>query len=237
MHACSLHFLPICSGQRAAWCSVLGEGSGDKNIGMRWHPWHSGRLSSSTGTSCTAAPARVLHAGAFVTDVTNAARTNLMELATQRWHPPTMELFGVREGMLPEIRSCAEHLGTIQEGPLEGVSITGAFFSLALRSYIWRSRSAHVEAARRARWHATRDPQLRRAPGHNSGGASQGRTHHWCVQSLAARLCLDSDGLPSRWSSAVCVRACCRTSTAGAFFKSIAWILRLALTQRWHAPT
>ena len=60
-----------------------------------------------------------------MTDVTNAARTNLMELTTQQWHKPTLEIFGVREGMLPEIRSSAEHLGTLQEGPLKGVPVTG----------------------------------------------------------------------------------------------------------------
>lgn len=61
-----------------------------------------------------------------MTDVTNAARTNLMELTTQQWHTPTLKIFGVREGMLPEIRSSAEHLGTLQEGPLKGVPVTGA---------------------------------------------------------------------------------------------------------------
>ena len=82
-----------------------------------------------------------VRAGAFVTDVTNAARTNLMELATQRWHAPTMRLFGVREGMLPEIRSCAQHLGTFQQGPLEGVPITGAAPDAAVAAGCCRARA------------------------------------------------------------------------------------------------
>lgn len=49
--------------------------------------------------------------GVFVTDVSNASRTNLMELASLSWHKPTMELFGVDESMLPQIKSNAEMFG------------------------------------------------------------------------------------------------------------------------------
>lgn len=49
--------------------------------------------------------------GAFVTDVTNASRTNFMELSSRTWHEETLELFGASIGMLPEIRSNAEVYG------------------------------------------------------------------------------------------------------------------------------
>ena len=49
--------------------------------------------------------------GVHLTDVSNASRTNLMDLSTLTWHQPTLELFGVRPDMLPEIRSNAEVYG------------------------------------------------------------------------------------------------------------------------------
>jgi glycerol kinase len=49
--------------------------------------------------------------GLHLTDVSNACRTNLMELAALAWHEPTLHLFGVRPDMLPQIRSNAEVYG------------------------------------------------------------------------------------------------------------------------------
>ena len=49
--------------------------------------------------------------GVHVTDISNAARTNWMDIRTGRWHPETMALFGATERMLPEIRSNAEVYG------------------------------------------------------------------------------------------------------------------------------
>lgn len=49
--------------------------------------------------------------GLHLTDVSNASRTNLMDLSTLSWHAPTLELFGVPPSMLPEIRSNAEVYG------------------------------------------------------------------------------------------------------------------------------
>ena len=46
-----------------------------------------------------------------VTDISNAARTNWMDIGTGRWHPETMAHFGTSEEMLPEIRSNAEVYG------------------------------------------------------------------------------------------------------------------------------
>ncbi len=51
--------------------------------------------------------------GIHITDVTNASRTNLMDVRTLTWHQPTLELFGVSTAMLPEIRSNAEVYGWV----------------------------------------------------------------------------------------------------------------------------
>ena len=46
--------------------------------------------------------------GVHLTDVTNASRTMLMNLETLRWDPELLELFGVPESMLPEIRPSSD---------------------------------------------------------------------------------------------------------------------------------
>jgi FGGY family of carbohydrate kinases, N-terminal domain len=51
--------------------------------------------------------------GQFVTDVTNAARTNFMELSSRTWHQPTLQRFGASATMLPQIRSNAEVYGCV----------------------------------------------------------------------------------------------------------------------------
>ena len=63
--------------------------------------------------------------GAFVTDVTNASRTNLMDLQTQQWSEELLDLFDIKRNMLADIRSNAEELGRISKGPLAGVPIAG----------------------------------------------------------------------------------------------------------------
>lgn len=63
--------------------------------------------------------------GVFVTDVSNASRTNFMELATQQWHDQTLELFGVKRNMLADIKSNAEVYGKMAKGPLKGIPISG----------------------------------------------------------------------------------------------------------------
>ena len=62
--------------------------------------------------------------GVFVTDVSNAARTNLMDIRSQQWHPETCSYFGLKADMLPEIKSNAEVFGYVKEGPLQGVAWT-----------------------------------------------------------------------------------------------------------------
>ncbi|MCH8685292.1 glycerol kinase GlpK [Pedomonas mirosovicensis] len=55
-----------------------------------------------------------LTGGLFVTDATNAARTQLMDLATCQWREDLCDLFGVPRGILPEIVDSAGHLGDTQ---------------------------------------------------------------------------------------------------------------------------
>ena len=56
-------------------------------------------------------PAGGKDGGIHVTDISNAARTNWMDISTGRWHAETMAHFGATEKMLPEIRSNAEVYG------------------------------------------------------------------------------------------------------------------------------
>jgi glycerol kinase len=59
-----------------------------------------------------------------VTDVTNASRTLLMDLATLEWDGGLCEAIGVPRSMLPVIVSSAGHIGT-GTGPLARVPIAG----------------------------------------------------------------------------------------------------------------
>ena len=64
--------------------------------------------------------------GVHVTDVTNASRTMLMDLATLSWDEGIAADMGIPMSMLPEIRSSSEVYGTGREGGmLPGVPISG----------------------------------------------------------------------------------------------------------------
>ena len=63
--------------------------------------------------------------GRHVTDVTNASRTMLMNLATLDWDDALLDAIGVPRAMLPEIRSSAEIYGRAR-GVLEGVPVASA---------------------------------------------------------------------------------------------------------------
>lgn len=63
--------------------------------------------------------------GEHVTDVTNASRTMLMDVATLAWAPELLDAMGVPAAMLPEIRSSAEVYGTAT-GVLAGVPVASA---------------------------------------------------------------------------------------------------------------
>ena len=68
----------------------------------------------------TGGPAGGLH----LTDVTNASRTQLMDLATLDWDPEILALFGIPEACLPGIVSSSEVYAPASE-PLAGVPLAG----------------------------------------------------------------------------------------------------------------
>ncbi len=61
------------------------------------------------------------------TDPTNASRTLLYDIRTQRWDPELLEIFGVPENMLPDVRPSAGIFGhtMAQDGLPAGVPIAG----------------------------------------------------------------------------------------------------------------
>ncbi len=63
--------------------------------------------------------------GRHVTDVTNASRTMLMDLATLDWDDELLDAIGVPRQILPQIRSSSEVYGTAG-GVLEGVPVAAA---------------------------------------------------------------------------------------------------------------
>ncbi|HZD31519.1 MAG TPA: FGGY family carbohydrate kinase, partial [Candidatus Angelobacter sp.] len=63
--------------------------------------------------------------GVHVTDVTNASRTQLMNLETLQWEPGVLAEFGIPAAMLPRIASSSEVYGHIAFGPLQSVPLAG----------------------------------------------------------------------------------------------------------------
>jgi glycerol kinase len=63
--------------------------------------------------------------GVHVTDVTNASRTQLMNIRTLQWDPELLDFFGIPAAILPEIRSSSEVYGTAARA-LPGVRIAAA---------------------------------------------------------------------------------------------------------------
>nr|CAD2162587.1 unnamed protein product [Meloidogyne enterolobii] len=63
--------------------------------------------------------------GEYITDVTNASRTLLMDLQDRQWSPEMCEFFGIPIEILPRIRSSAEVYGYMRDGPLKGTPLAG----------------------------------------------------------------------------------------------------------------
>lgn len=63
--------------------------------------------------------------GIHITDVTNASRTQLMNLETLSWDKEILDEFGIPQAMLPEIRSSSETYGLAKENSVKGVPIAG----------------------------------------------------------------------------------------------------------------
>jgi glycerol kinase len=63
--------------------------------------------------------------GAHITDVTNASRTQLMNLATLDWDPSLLSAFSIPRGVLPRIVSSSALHGEVAAGALAGVALAG----------------------------------------------------------------------------------------------------------------
>lgn len=63
--------------------------------------------------------------GIHVTDVTNASRTQLMDLRTLTWDETQLRLFGIPKAILPRIASSSEVYGLAKIPEIEGVPVAG----------------------------------------------------------------------------------------------------------------
>jgi len=63
--------------------------------------------------------------GVHITDVTNASRTQLMNLETLSWDKEILNVFGIPEAMLPRIHSSSETYGLAKERSIRDVAIAG----------------------------------------------------------------------------------------------------------------
>jgi glycerol kinase len=66
-----------------------------------------------------------VNGGIHVTDVTNASRTQLMDLRTLEWDTEILGAFGIPEKMLPRIGSSSEVYGTARIAAIKDVPIAG----------------------------------------------------------------------------------------------------------------
>jgi len=63
--------------------------------------------------------------GVHATDVTNASRTQLLNLKTLDWDDELLHAFEIPRSMLPQVRSSSEVYGEVVTGPAKGVPIAG----------------------------------------------------------------------------------------------------------------
>jgi len=66
-----------------------------------------------------------VNGGIHVTDVTNASRTQLMDLSTLNWNRLLLQIFDIPEAILPRIASSSEIYGTGRLHTIEGVPVAG----------------------------------------------------------------------------------------------------------------
>lgn len=66
-----------------------------------------------------------INSGTHVTDVTNASRTQLMDLKTLQWDEEILGILKIPRSMLPEIRSSSECYGDMKRTSMAGVPISG----------------------------------------------------------------------------------------------------------------
>ena len=63
--------------------------------------------------------------GVHITDVTNASRTQLLDLKTQQWDKALLEAFEIPATLLPAVKSSSEIYGETKIGELNGIPIAG----------------------------------------------------------------------------------------------------------------
>lgn len=63
--------------------------------------------------------------GEHRTDVTNASRTQLMNLETLEWDEEILQMMDIPAAMLPKIQPSAGYFGTVKEGAAKGIPIMG----------------------------------------------------------------------------------------------------------------
>jgi glycerol kinase len=83
--------------------------------------WLFGNIDSFLAWSLTGGP----RGGAHVTDVTNASRTQLMNLKTLDWDEELLAAFEIPRAMLPEVRSSSEEYGVARLPAISGVPVAG----------------------------------------------------------------------------------------------------------------
>jgi len=66
-----------------------------------------------------------LRGGVHATDVTNASRTQLLNLKTLDWDEELLQAFEIPLSVLPQVRSSSEVYGSVAEGAAKGVAIAG----------------------------------------------------------------------------------------------------------------
>jgi len=66
-----------------------------------------------------------IHGGIHLTDVTNASRTQLMDLRTLDWHDDLLAAFTIPRAMLPQIRPSSAVYGEVTSEVMPGVPIAG----------------------------------------------------------------------------------------------------------------
>jgi glycerol kinase len=84
-----------------------------------------GNIDSFLLSKLTGGPNAGANSGLHLTDVTNASRTQLMNLNTLQWDDELLRVFSIPRQVLPQIRSSSEVYGHVTQGPLKGVAIAG----------------------------------------------------------------------------------------------------------------
>ncbi len=66
---------------------------------------------------------RLTDGAAHITDVSNASRTLLLDLASATWSAPMLELFGIPRACLPDVVPSAQRVATAPRAIIDGVAI------------------------------------------------------------------------------------------------------------------